>query len=239
MKRRTIIGTPVSITDYRGVLDAIDSAVADQRKIFICCAPASTLIFARRDPQLASALGEADIVTPDGMGVVYAARLLGESIGDRVYGPDLMLGQLERAAASGLATYLYGGHDDAALAELRSTLTQRFAGLNIVGGESPPHRDVTAEEDAATAERINASGAQLVWVGIGSPRQELWMQRMRRSLEAPVLCGVGAAFDFHIGRVSQAPKWMQKIGAEWLFRALRRPLVVPAPGQVQGYCRGF
>jgi N-acetylglucosaminyldiphosphoundecaprenol N-acetyl-beta-D-mannosaminyltransferase len=223
LPRREIVGVGVTIADYLQVLAAIDESVSGDERIYICCAPASTLMFARRDETLAGALADAAIVTADGMGVVYAARLLGESLDDRVYGPDLMSMQLERAAAAGTATYLFGGYDDTALAELTSELTRRFPGLDIVGGESPPHRLPTPEEDAAVARRINASGAQIVWVGIGSPKQELWMQRLRPMLEAPVLCGVGAAFDFFIGRVAQAPQWMQRIGAEWLFRLLREP----------------
>jgi N-acetylglucosaminyldiphosphoundecaprenol N-acetyl-beta-D-mannosaminyltransferase len=222
--RRNIVGTDVSITDYDEVLGAIDDAISEDERIFICCCPASSLMFARRDPALAAALTEAQIVTPDGMGVVYAARVLGEKIEDRVYGPDLMLAQLARAATVGTPTYLYGGFDDAALAELEKALTERFPGLKIVGGESPPHRPPTDDEAAATVAAINASGAKVVWVGLGSPKQELWMQRNRAGLEAPVLCGVGAAFDFIIGRVDQAPRWMQKRGLEWLFRLSKEPV---------------
>lgn len=222
--RRAIVGTSVSITDYDEVLDAIDVAVAQRERIVICCAPASSLMFARRDAALASALESAQIVTPDGMGVVYAARMLGETISDRVYGPDLMEAQLARAAAAGTPTFLYGGHDEAALTQLRATLTERHPGLNIVGGESPPHRAPTADEAAATIATINRSEAQIVWVGLGSPKQELWMHANRGALDAAVLCGVGAAFDFYIGRVAQAPAWMQSRGLEWLYRVFKDPV---------------
>jgi N-acetylglucosaminyldiphosphoundecaprenol N-acetyl-beta-D-mannosaminyltransferase len=222
--RRAIVGTSVSITDYDEVLDAIDVAVAQREPIVICCAPASSLMFARRDPALAEALAGAQIVTPDGMGVVYAARFLGEKISDRVYGPDLMDAQLARAAAAGTPTFIYGGHDQAALDQLRATLTERHNGLNIVGGESPPHRPPTAEEAAATIATINDSEAQVVWVGLGSPKQELWMHANRGALRPAVLCGVGAAFDFYIGRVEQAPAWMQKRGLEWLYRVIKDPV---------------
>lgn len=222
--RRTIVGTAVSITDYDGVLDAFDDAISQDERIFVCCTPASSLMFARRDPSLADALAAAQIVTPDGMGVVYAAHLLGESISDRVYGPDLMLAQLERAASAGTPTFLFGGHDEDALDELTRTLPARFPGLKIVGGESPPHRPPTDAEAAATAAAINASGARIVWVGLGSPKQELWMHANRAVLEAPVLCGVGAAFDFVIGRVDQAPHWMQSRGLEWLYRLIKDPV---------------
>ncbi|MFY9488621.1 MAG: WecB/TagA/CpsF family glycosyltransferase [Solirubrobacterales bacterium] len=224
IRRRDVIGTAVSITDYAEVLDAIDQAIAADEKIFICCTPASSLIFARRDPRLRAALAEAAIVTPDGMGVVYAARLLGEQITDRVYGPDLMLAQCERAANAGQRIWLYGGFDDRSLAQLRSNLTTRFVGLEIVGSLSPPHREPTDAETDALVQRINADSPDVVWVGLGSPKQELSMHTLRDRLDASVLCGVGAAFDFHASRVSQAPGWMQRRGLEWLFRILRDPL---------------
>ncbi|MGH2958451.1 MAG: WecB/TagA/CpsF family glycosyltransferase [Solirubrobacterales bacterium] len=224
MRQREILGTPVSMTDYDGVLAAIDAAQADGTRIYICCTPASSLIYARDDAALASALSEAAIVTPDGMGVVHAARLLGEEISDRVYGPDLMEFHCERAAAAGTPIFLYGGHDDDALARLESELIERFPGLTIAGAYSPPHRDLTTQESADLTAQINASGAQVVWIGIGSPKQELWMQSMRGQLEPPVLVGVGAAFDFLSGRVAQAPGWMQRASLEWFYRLIQDPL---------------
>ncbi len=224
IRRRDIIGTAVSITDYDEVLAAIDLAVTEDQRIFICCTPASSLIFARDDRRLADALAAADIVTPDGMGVVHAARLLGEEIADRVYGPDLMELQLTRACSSGTPIFLYGGHDEAALAELRATLLTAHPGLQIVGGISPPHREPTEGETSSTVDAINASGAKIVWVGLGSPKQEIWMHQLRTQLEAPVLIGVGAAFDFAIGRVNQAPGWMQRSSLEWFYRLLQDPV---------------
>lgn len=221
MRRREIIGTQVSITDYDAVLAAFAEAIAGDQRIFVCCTPASSLVFARDDAALADALGAADIVTPDGMGVVLAARLLGERLGDRVYGPDLMALHCERE--TGVPVFLYGGHDGAALDALQSALRERFPGIAIAGSHLPPHRDLTAAEEDALVDEINASGARVVWVGIGSPKQELWMRRLRPRIEAPVLVGVGAAFDFFAGRVAQAPRWMQKLGLEWLFRAYQDP----------------
>jgi len=224
MLEREILGTPVSIIDYDGVLAAIDDAVTVRAPIYICCTPASSLIYARDDAALASALQDAAIVTPDGMGVVHAARLLGEKISDRVYGPDLMELHCKRAATAGTPIFLYGGHDDEALANLQSTLAERFPGLLIAGAYSPPHRSLTDQETKDVAAQINESGAAIVWVGIGSPKQELWMQTMRGQLGAPVLVGVGAAFDFLAGRVAQAPGWMQRASLEWLYRVFQDPL---------------
>ncbi|MBK5230042.1 MAG: WecB/TagA/CpsF family glycosyltransferase, partial [Thermoleophilia bacterium] len=135
-RTREIVGTPVSITDYEGVLDAFDDAIATREKIYVCCAPVHTLVTARDDAELRAALKGAAIVTPDGMPVVWLARALGEDIEDRVYGPDLMLAQCERAAAAGQRIWLYGGFDEAALAQLRANLADRFPKLKIVGSWS-------------------------------------------------------------------------------------------------------
>ncbi len=223
MRRRDIIGTDVAITDYEEVLDAIQDAIGERRKIFVCCAPASSLVFARRDPELRRAYMSAEIVTPDGKGVVLAARWLGEKISDRVYGPDLMAMQMKRSAKNGHSVWLYGGFDSASLRELEATLLAQHPGLRIAGSWSPPHRDLTSSETGDLVARINKDEPDIVWVGLGSPRQEIWMNELRGNLDAPVLCGVGAAFDFAIGRVEQAPAWIQRVGLEWLFRLSKDP----------------
>ena len=129
----------------------------------------------------------------------------------------------ERAASTGRRFYLYGGRDQGALAQLGLNLRQRFPGVRIVGGCSPPFRPLTGEEQAAITAEINESEADVVWVGIGVPKQEKWMATMRPQLEAPVLIGVGAAFDFHAGLVSQAPGWLQQAGLEWAYRLAHEP----------------
>lgn len=223
MRTRSIIGTDVSITDYDEVIEAIFAVTVADERIFVCCTPASSLVYARDDAALRAALTDAAIVTPDGMGVVHAARLLGEKIDDRVYGPDLMALACDRAAASGEKIWLYGGTDDAALAQLETALTTKHEGLQIVGSHSPPHRELDDAELDEIAAMINADEPAIVWVGLGSPKQEIWMHKMRPRLLAPVLVGVGAAFDFHAGRVAQAPSWMQKFSLEWLYRVLQEP----------------
>jgi N-acetylglucosaminyldiphosphoundecaprenol N-acetyl-beta-D-mannosaminyltransferase len=148
---------------------------------------------------------------------------LGHSLGGRVYGPELMSRSCARAATTGQRMYLYGGRNQGALVQLALNLRQRHPGVKIVGGYSPPHRPLTEEERAAVADEINRSGADVVWVGIGVPKQEKWMVMMRPQLTAPVLIGVGAAFDFHAGLVPQAPNWMQEAGLEWAFRLAHEP----------------
>jgi N-acetylglucosaminyldiphosphoundecaprenol N-acetyl-beta-D-mannosaminyltransferase len=141
--------------------------------------------------------------------------------------------------------YLYGGRNQGALVELALRLRRRFPGLQIVGGYSPPFRALTDEEEAWVAEDINRSGADVVWVGIGQPKQEIWMREMRDRLDTPVLVGVGAAFDFHAGLVPQAPAWMQATGLEWVFRLFQEPrrlwrrYVRYNPRFVAGFARQF
>jgi N-acetylglucosaminyldiphosphoundecaprenol N-acetyl-beta-D-mannosaminyltransferase len=134
-----------------------------------------------------------------------------------------MLRACARAARSGERFYLYGGRNQGALVQLALNLRRRYPGVRIVGGYSPPHRELFDDERTAVAEEINQSGADVVWVGIGVPKQEKWMAQMRSEIEAPLLVGVGAAFDFHAGLVPQAPNWMQEAGLEWAFRLAREP----------------
>lgn len=223
LRQRDVIGTGISIVDYDAVLNRIDAAIAGRENIYICCAPASTLVTAHNDADLRAALAGADVVTPDGMGVVWAARLLGEQLSDRVYGPTLMQRQCEHAATAGQRIWLYGGFDEAALGQLRQSLGAEYPGLTIAGGWSPPHRPLTSNERDDVVARINSDKPDVVWVGFGSPKQEKWMHELRPLLDAPVLVGVGAAFDFLAGRVAQAPPWMQRRGLEWLYRLGREP----------------
>jgi N-acetylglucosaminyldiphosphoundecaprenol N-acetyl-beta-D-mannosaminyltransferase len=134
-----------------------------------------------------------------------------------------MLRYSERCAARGHRVFLYGGRDQGSLAQLALNLRLRFPGIKIVGGYSPPFRPLTSDEENSVAEQINNARPDVVWVGIGVPKQEKWMAKMRDRLEAPVLAAVGAAFDFHAGRVSQAPAWMQERGLEWTYRIAQEP----------------
>ncbi len=221
--RRDVLGVPIAMTDYEGVLRVIDAMVERRERGWVCAAPAMSLVTAQDDPLLRSALVDATLTVPDGMPVVWAANLLGERLRERVYGPELMHRHCAHAAARGQRVWLYGGHDEHALADLEANLHRRHPGLPIVGSWSPPHGEPTAVEDEQTAARINRDRPDVVWVGLGMPKQERWMARMRSRLDAPVLCGVGAAFDFHADRVSQAPAWMQRRGLEWAHRIAQEP----------------
>jgi len=150
-----------------------------------------------------AAVRGASLVVPDGQPVVWAMNALGGDLERRVYGPELMARYCERAAGTGTRMYLYGGRNQGALVQLALNLRQRFPGVKIVGGYSPPFRDLSEEEEDAIVAEMNGSKADVIWVGVGAPKQEKWMAAMRERVDAPVLVGVGAAFDFHAGLVPQ------------------------------------
>jgi len=218
-----VLGVPVSVVDYEGAMDWMDGTVAARGRGYICVAATHTVMVAQEDPEAMDAVLGADLVVPDGQPLVWALRALGRPLRERVYGPDLMLRHCERAARDGTRIFLYGGRNQGALVQLTLNLRRRFPGLRVVGGCSPPFRDLDDDELDVVAEQINRTGADVVWVGIGVPKQEKWMAAMRERLEAPVLVGVGAAFDFHAGLVPQAPSWMQSAGLEWAFRLSQEP----------------
>jgi N-acetylglucosaminyldiphosphoundecaprenol N-acetyl-beta-D-mannosaminyltransferase len=220
---RDILGIPVAMTDYLGAVNAIDAMVDRRERGYVCAVAVHSLTVALDDPDMSEALRGASLVLPDGMPVVWAANMLGANLKERVYGPELMLRFSERCAERGHRVWLYGGRDQGSLAQLALNLRRRLPGINIVGGYSPPFRPMTAEEEDALVDQINAAKPDMLWVGIGVPKQEKWMARMRERLDVPVMCAVGAAFDFHAGRISQAPTWMQQRGLEWIYRLAQEP----------------
>ena len=205
------------------MIEWIDATIASGSRGSLSAAAVHLVMRAQEEPEVMAAVLGLSVVVPDGQPLVWALRALGHAQATRVYGPDLMAAYCEHAAATGTPAFLYGGRSEDALVELTTALRMRYPGLAIVGGYTPPHRELTAAEDEAVAVRIERSGAQVVWVGIGQPRQELWIARMRERLSAPMLIAVGAAFDFHAGLVPQAPAWMGSHGLEWSYRLAREP----------------
>lgn len=219
-----MLGIPLAVSDYERVMDWMDAMIAAGERGYVTAAAVNLVMNARENPLTMEAVTAATLAVPDGQPLVWALHALGHSSATRVYGPDLMAGYCARAARTGTPIYLYGGrHDEAARELLVRRLRERFPGLPIAGSSAPPFRELTAAEDEHEIELINASGAQVVWVGTGQPRQEQWMHRMRPRLQAPLLIGVGAAFDFHAGLVAQAPPWMGRNGLEWSYRLMREP----------------
>lgn len=227
-EKQQILKVGISKTSYEEVV-ALCGQWASERKTagaagrYICVTSVHGVIMAQDDPAIAQVLNEATIATPDGMPLVWAMRSFGVKDQQRVYGPTLMLKLCEDAARTGTRIFLYGGRDDT-LRELCTKLPERFPGLSIAGSYSPPFRALTHEENEQIEELIRRADPDLLFVGISTPKQEKWMYAHRHSFPGVTMIGVGAAFDFHAGRIRQAPAWMQRNGLEWLFRLAVEPL---------------
>ena len=213
----------LAVSNYEEVIDWMEAVIAADDRAYVTAAAVNLVMSAHEDPRTRAAVLGATLAVPDGQPLVWALKALGNGNATRVYGPDLLARFCARAARSGTPMYLYGGRTQEALELLDSRLCERFPGLVIAGGYSPPFRELTAEEEQRVIHSIDSSGAAVVWVGTGQPKQEKWMLRMRPRLSAPMLVGVGAAFDFHAGLVPQAPAWMQRNGLEWVYRLSREP----------------
>jgi N-acetylglucosaminyldiphosphoundecaprenol N-acetyl-beta-D-mannosaminyltransferase len=222
IRRVDVLGVGISAVDMTMARDEITRWIEAGEPHYVCVTGVHGVMESQRDPELLAIHNASGLSTPDGMPMVWAGHRAGADWMRRVYGPDLMLSVLERAAERGWKSFLYGGKDGVS-EMLAARLVERFPPLKIVGIYSPPFRPLTPAEDEEIVARINASGADLVWVGLSTPKQERWMAVHVGRLEAPVIVGVGAAFDFHAGLVSQAPLWMQKRGLEWLYRLTKEP----------------
>jgi N-acetylglucosaminyldiphosphoundecaprenol N-acetyl-beta-D-mannosaminyltransferase len=221
--RADVVGVRLAVSDYEQVMDWMDAMIAAGARGYVTAAAVNLVMSAREDARVLAAVLGATLAVPDGQPLVWALRALGHARATRVYGPDLMARYCARAACDGTPVFLYGGRTPEALRLLERRLRERFPGLIVAGGLWPPFRAMSAQEEERAIAAIDGSGAQVVWVGTGQPKQELWMARMRPRLAAPLLVGVGAAFDFHAGLVPQAPGWMQRAGLEWTYRLAREP----------------
>jgi exopolysaccharide biosynthesis WecB/TagA/CpsF family protein len=212
----------VGVTTYDEAVTVILRAAEEGTPGVVACRAVHAVVTASCDPALRDKVNSFDLVTPDGQPVRWAVNLLHRAgLRERVYGPELMLRLCRGAAQRGIPIYLYGG-SPAVLEKLRDNLLRLFPGLPIAGAESPPFRALTPEEDDAVVERINGSGARLVFIGLGCPKQDLFAYQHRSRIRA-VQLGVGAAFDFHAGVKKMAPGWMQRHGLEWLDRLSQEP----------------
>ncbi|ETX28754.1 WecB/TagA/CpsF family glycosyltransferase [Roseivivax isoporae] len=213
-----LLGVRVTSLNLDAAVARISDAIARGSKGYVCACGAHGLVDSQHMPELRAAYNGAFLVAPDGMPLVWELRRRGHRDAGRVYGPDLMLAMFAR----GYRHVLYGSTQET-LDKLEARLRARYPQARIVDAISPPFRALSAVEEAAMVDRINAARADIVWVGLGAPKQEMWMARMHDRLDAPILVGVGAAFDFHAGNTRQAPGWMQRSGLEWLFRLGAEP----------------
>lgn len=217
-----VLGVHVSAITMQEGLEAIDQWIEDEDLNYVCVTGVHGVMESQRDPELRQIHNDAGMVTPDGMPLVWLSRWMGFRTTERVYGPDLMLGVCQRSIDRGYRHFFYGGGKTVP-AQLAFRLSRKFPGLDVRGVYSPPFRALTPEEDEDIVRRINDSGADIVWVGLSTPKQERWMAEHRGRLNAAVLVGVGAAFDFHAGVKKQAPVWMRRNGLEWLYRMASEP----------------
>jgi exopolysaccharide biosynthesis WecB/TagA/CpsF family protein len=221
--KHDVLGVQVSATTCDETVSLLAQAALRGEPAVASFFAVHAVVSAAQDAALRDKVNRFQIVAPDGQPVRWALnRLYGAKLRDRVYGPELMLRLCRRAAQDGIPIYLYGGANDDVLTALRTNLLAMFPGLLIAGWESPPFRPLTAEEDAALVRRINASGARIVFIGLGCPKQDHFAAEHAGPIRAVHLC-VGAAFDFHAGKTRMAPPWMQRRGLEWLYRLWREP----------------
>lgn len=217
-----ILNVKISAINLDLACAAIDEWIQTRRKVYVCVAPVSTIVSCHEDEEYKGIVNNADMVTPDGMPVVWLARAKGYKSVARTYGPDLMRLVCARGQDKGYKHFFYGSTHETC-ARLEASLKKDFPRLSIAGMYAPPFRDLTDEENQRIVAMLNQSQADIIWVGLGSPKQDFWMARHRRVLEAPVMVGVGAAFDFVAGVKPQAPLWMQQACLEWLFRLSSEP----------------
>ncbi len=221
IKKVSIISSFVHNTSYQDACDRIANWAQQNRSCYIVAANVHVIMMGFWHQKYREILNRAALVTPDGMPLVWAMGLLGIREQTRVYGPDLMLAWCDRASKLQIPIYLYGG-TNSTLDKLQTNLQQQFPNLIIAGVHSPPFRPLSVAEETEDIERIHNSGAKVVFVGLGCPKQEQWMARQQGKLQA-IMIGVGAAFRFHSGEVSQAPRWIMKMGFEWLYRLSHEP----------------
>jgi N-acetylglucosaminyldiphosphoundecaprenol N-acetyl-beta-D-mannosaminyltransferase len=210
------------VLNLASALDAIAAAVRERRKGYICVTGVHGVMEAQEDPQFKKILNDAFLCTPDGMPMVWAGKLAGHSEMRRVYGPDLMLDICAWSETSGAKHFFYGGADGVAEL-LAQKLQEKFPKLQVVGTYTPPFRALNEAEVKALQEKASATRPDFFWVGLSTPKQEKFMAEFLPKLDVTLMLGVGAAFDFHSGRISQAPRWMQRSGLEWFYRLCSEP----------------
>ncbi len=220
--RVNVLGVGLSVLNLASALAIVTAAVEQRRKGYVCVTGVHGVSEAQSDPAFRKILNEAFLCTPDGMPMVWMGKLCGHREMDRVYGPDLMLRVFEWSQHRPVKHFFYGGMTGVA-EELKARLEARFPGVQIVGCYSPPFRPLNAEEERTLAAEFERLQPDITWVGLSTPKQERFMAQYLPKLNTTLMFGVGAAFDFHAGRMRQAPRWMQRCGLEWFFRLCCEP----------------
>jgi N-acetylglucosaminyldiphosphoundecaprenol N-acetyl-beta-D-mannosaminyltransferase len=217
-----VLGVRIDASTLDEAVSQIGTWISEGKRTYIAICTVNNVVQALRSENYRQVLNGSGLTTSDGVPLVWELHRQGHAGAERVYGPDLFLAVSNASISRGWKHFYYGGHEGVA-ESLAAKMRGRFPGLRVVGMFSPPVASVDELCTQEVADDINASDADIVWVGLGAPKQEEWMARMRERLAAPILIGVGAAFDIHTGRVAQAPLWMQRNGLEWLFRLGSEP----------------
>jgi N-acetylglucosaminyldiphosphoundecaprenol N-acetyl-beta-D-mannosaminyltransferase len=217
-----ILGVEISAINMPLAVETIERWIDNREKHYVCICTVHSIMEAQRDPAYLGVLNTAGMRTPDGMPLVWLSRRAGRKEVSRVCGPDLMPELASRSESTGHRHFFYGGAPGVA-DNLANNFIDRFPGLQVAGTHTPPMQPTGTIESEEVIEKINESGPDVIWVSLGTPKQDVWIASHRKVLNAPVLIAVGAAFDFHTGRVKRAPSWMQRSGLEWLFRLSQDP----------------
>lgn len=220
--RVNVLGVGISVLNLESAVSTLADALKSGRRGYVCVTGVHGVMESQSDDALRQIHNRSLLTTPDGMPMVWMGRLAGHKTMSRVYGPELMEHVFEWTRKSGHTHFFYGGNTGVA-EELKQKLEARYPGIRIVGTYTPPFRPLTPEEDAALARQVADLKPDFFWVGLSTPKQERFVASYSQKLDAKILLGVGAAFDFHAGRVQQAPRWIQRSGFEWLYRTLKEP----------------
>jgi N-acetylglucosaminyldiphosphoundecaprenol N-acetyl-beta-D-mannosaminyltransferase len=216
-----VLSVRVAATNLHKAANIITRWAREKKRTYVCVAPVSTIVDCEDSPSYRQVVNGAGMTTPDGMPVVWLGKGQRFDV-DRTYGPDLMELLCDVGQTNGQRHFFFGGTDES-LEKLLAALRRRFPKLNIAGAYAPPFKQINQLEEQSVLDQINQANADILWVGLGSPKQDFWMRNHRDRLKVPVMIGAGAAFDFLAGTKRQAPRWIQRSGFEWLFRLGTEP----------------
>ena len=217
-----VLGVAVDVVDMEGALEQVSTLLQSSRKGYVCVAGVHGVMEAQRDAQLMEVYSRSAMTIPDGMPLAWVGRMQGHSGMQRVAGPDLMLEVFRQRRFAQATHFLYGGREGIAN-ELREKIQQQFPWVKIVGIYTPPFRNLSDAEESELIANIAGLKPDIIWVGIGCPKQEIFMARYLPYLETKLMFGVGAAFDFHTGRIRDCADWIKRAGLQWLHRLLQDP----------------
>lgn len=220
--RVNVLGVGVSVISMQDAVRLTSELISLKGKGYVCASDVHSIVEARSDASLRAILNHSFLTTPDGMPLVWMGRICGHPQISRVYGPDYMLEMCEASLKRGFRHFLYGGKPGVA-DKLKAILTERFPGIQVVGTYTPPFRELTEMEVSGLHRVVADLQPDIMWVGLGSPKQDRFMARFSQSLEVSLMVGVGAAFDFHTGAVKEAPHWLKRTGLQWVHRLLQEP----------------